>query len=227
MVILIIVLLFCIWILYKKYYDIEIEEYDLKALYDDMELAPRSIHSRMFKGNIGMIKNNRDYSKYLQYRTIFDSSLHEKYETFIQNILEQYNLPKPDDMVFRINSTPQRILAHFDADNRYLILLEGYKDVLLFRLDEFTVEDQVSFLHEIKDFDMDGIKGELSSRKIPFTQRRLTPGDVLHITPGLYHYVENKELGGYTTAINLDYHHNDPVLDETWEKMWSNARWFK
>lgn len=227
MVILVIVLLFCIWVLYKKYYDIEIEVYDLHNLYTDKELAPRSVATRKMKGSLNMIKNNRDYSRYLQYRTIFDSSLHEKYETFIQNILEQYNLSKPDTIVFRINSTPQRILAHFDADDRYLILLEGYKDVLLFRLDEYTVEDQVSFLHKVKDFDMDGIKGELSSRKIPFTQRRLTPGDVLHITPGLYHYVENKELGGYTTAINLDYHHSDPTLDETWSTMWSNARWFK
>lgn len=228
MVIITFIILFCIciWILYKKYYDIDIEVYKLNSLYNNTEVAPRSIASTKIKGNLDTIKQNNDYSRYLQYRTPFKELHHRKYDSIIDAIVKDKNLEPPDNRLFRINSTPQRILTHFDATDRYLIMLEGYKDVLLFRIDDYTPHEQVSLLHELKDFDIEGIKTKLDSIKVPFTQKRLTPGDVLHIPPGLYHYVENKELGGYTTSLNFEYNKKYNHWGALWDKMWSNAKWY-
>ena len=224
--VIIILILFCILILYKKYYEIEIEVYELNNLYDNTEIAPRSMMTTKIKGTLEDIKNNKDTSMYLQYRTRFNRSLRIKYGDIVQNVIKTYNLPQPDETIFRLNSTPQRILAHFDAVDRYLIMVRGYKDILLFRLDEYTLDEQIAFLHHVKNYKMKDLKRELTHRKIACTQKRIVPGDVLHLTPGLYHYIENNEINKYTILLNIDYdidsHYND-----NWNIMWANGIWLK
>ena len=219
-----ILLLFILYFLYKKYYTIEIEVYNMKKLYGDGENAPRSMYEYKIKGTYDTIKNNKDCSRYLQYRSVFNDSHHKKYGHIIRDVVERYNLREPLKTIFRINSTPQRILAHFDADDRYLIIIHGYKDILLFRMDNFTDEEQITFLHYVKDLKMEGLKKVLTSKNIDFEEKRIYPGDVVHLTPGLYHYIENNEINKHTILLNIDYE-TDPVYEKLWLKMWENGVW--
>ena len=224
-VIVAIILLFILYLLYKKYYAIEIEVYNLNKLYGDGENAPRSMYEHKIWGTYDTIKNNKDCSRYLQCRSLFNDSHHKKYGHIIHDVVERHNLREPDTTVFRMNSTPQRILAHFDATDRYLIMVHGYKDILLFRMDNFSDEEQITFLHDVKDLKMKGLKKVLKNKSIEFDEKRIHPGDVVHLTPGLYHYIENNEINKYTILLNIDYE-TDTVYEKLWDKMWENGVWY-
>ena len=52
-------------------------------------------------------------------------------------------------------------------------------------------------------------------------------GDLFHINPGDYHYIENNTVGDYTIAINLDYETSNDLLS-VWDYMWKNGgEWYK
>jgi len=88
----------------------------------------------------------------LEYKTVFDEKLNREYDDIIFGFCKKYNLDYKniDTKVFRISSTPHRILAHFDCPNRYLIMIRGTKHMLLFNLDKYNTEEQIKFLKEIK-----------------------------------------------------------------------------
>ena len=50
----------------------------------------------------------------------------------------------------------------------------------------------------------------------------LKEGDIFHINPGDYHYIENNTVGDYTIAINIDYEISSDVLSD-WEYMWKDG----
>ena len=50
----------------------------------------------------------------------------------------------------------------------------------------------------------------------------LNEGDLFHINPGDYHYIENNTVGDYTIAINLDYETSNDV-SSVWDYMWKNG----
>jgi hypothetical protein len=204
----------------KERYKIEI--YDLNNLYDDSEIAPRIIPIRRELNDLDCITNNKDKNLYLQCRKEFDEDLKNKYGKLVDDLVKKYKLETPSYSVFRMGSTPHRVLAHFDAVDRYIYMVRGQKETLIFRLDHLDVDEQVNFLHEVKDLKMGDLIKHLNKNGIDSKYHLLKEGDFFHINPGDYHYIENNTSGDYTIAINLDYEISSDVLSN-WEYMWKNG----
>ena len=204
----------------KERYKIEI--YDLNNLYDDSEVAPRIIPIRRELNDLDCITNNKDRNLYLQCRKEFDEDLKNKYGKLVDDLVKKYKLETPSYSVFRMGSTPHRVLAHFDAVDRYIYMVRGQKETLIFRLDHLDVDEQVNFLHEVKDLKMGDLIKHLNKNGIDSKYHLLKEGDFFHINPGDYHYIENNTSGDYTIAINLDYEISSDVLSN-WEYMWKNG----
>jgi hypothetical protein len=204
----------------KERYKIEI--YDLNNLYDDSEVAPRIIPIRRELNDLDCITNNKDRNLYLQCRKEFDEDLKNKYGKLVDDLVKKYKLETPSYSVFRMGSTPHRVLAHFDAVDRYIYMVRGQKETLIFRLDHLHVDEQVNFLHEVKDLKMGDLIKHLNKNGIDSKYHLLKEGDFFHINPGDYHYIENNTSGDYTIAINLDYEISSDVLSN-WEYMWKNG----
>jgi len=224
------IILLCI-ILYfiklKQKEKIKIEIYDLNKLYDDSEVAPRIIPIRHEFNDLDSIINNTDRNLYLQCRKPFDEDLKDKYGKLVDDLLKKHNLETPSYCVFRMGSTPHRVLAHFDAVDRYIYIVRGQKETLIFRLDDLNVDEQVNFLHEVKDMRMKELIKYLKQNDIDSNYHVLKEGDLFHINPGDYHYIENNTIGDHTIAINLDYETDDYTLGN-WEYMWKNGGdWFE
>jgi hypothetical protein len=228
-VIFFIILLFIIlyFIKVKQKEKIKIEIYDLNNLYDGSEVAPRIIPIRHEFNNLDSIINNNDANLYLQYRKPFDKKLKNKYGKLVDDLVKEHNLETPSYCVFRMGSTPHRVLAHFDAVDRYIYMVHGQKETLIFRLDDLNLDEQVNFLHTVKDLRMNELINHLNESNIDSKYSVLKEGDLFHINPGDYHYIENNTIGDYTIAINLDYNTDNYTLDN-WEYMWKNGGdWFK
>jgi len=224
------IILLCI-ILYfikaKQGEKFKIEIYDLNNLYDDSEVAPRIIPIRHEFNDLDYIINNKNRNIYLQYRKQFDENLQNKYGKLVDDLLKKHKLEAPNYCVFRMGSTPHRVLAHFDAVDRYIYILRGQKETLIFRLDHLGVDEQVNFLHDVKDLRMKDLIEYLKQNNIDYKYSVLDEGDLFHINPGDYHYIENNTVGDYTIAINLDYETSNDVLS-VWDYMWKNGgEWYE
>lgn len=219
-ILLICVILYFLTLNGKEKYKIEI--YDLNNLYDDSEVAPRIIPIRRELNDLDCIINNKDRNLYIQCRKEFDKHLKNKYGKLVDDLVKRHNLETPSYSVFRMGSTPHRVLAHFDAVDRYIYIVKGQKEVLLFRLDHLDVDNQVNFLHDVKDLKMGDLIKYLNKNGIDSKYSVLNEGDFFHINPGDYHYIENNTVGDYTIAINLDYEISSDVLRD-WEYMWKNG----
>jgi hypothetical protein len=224
------IFLLCIilyFIKFKQKEKFKIEIYDLNKLYDDSEVAPRIIPIRYEFNDLDYIINNVDRNLYLQCRKPFDKDLKNKYGKLVDDLVERHNLKTPSYCVFRIGSTPHRVLAHFDAVDRYIYIVHGQKETLIFRLDNLNVDEQVTFLHEVKDMRMNELISYLNENNIDSKYHVLKEGDIFHINPGDYHYIENNTIGDHTIAINIDYETDDYTLGN-WEHMWKNGGdWFE
>jgi hypothetical protein len=219
-IILICIILYFIKVKQKEKYKIEI--YDLDNLYDDSEVAPRIIPIRHELNDLGYIINNKDRNLYLQCRKPFDKNLQNEYGKLIDDLVKKHKLGAPSFCVFRMGSTPHRVLAHFDAVDRYIYMVRGQKETLIFRLDHLGVDEQVNFLHNVKDLRMKDLIEYLKQNDIDSNYHLLKEGDLFHINPGDYHYIENNTVGDYTIAINLDYETSNDV-SSVWDYMWKNG----
>lgn len=219
-IILLCIILYFIKIKQKEKFKIEI--YDLNNLYDDSEVAPRIIPIRHEFNDLDYIINNTDRNLYLQCRRPFDEDLKNKYGKLVDDLVKKHNLETPSYCVFRMGSTPHRVLAHFDAVDRYIYIVRGQKETLIFRLDHLGVDEQVNFLHDVKDLRMKDLRKHLKQNDIDSNYRVLKEGDLFHINPGDYHYIENNTMGDHTIAINLDYEISNDVLT-SWDYMWKNG----
>jgi len=219
------ILLICVILYFLKLNGREkykIEIYDLNNLYDNSEVAPRIIPIRHELNDLDYIINNKDRNLYLQCRKQFDEYLQRKYGKLVNDLVKKYKLETPSYCVFRMGSTPHRVLADFDAVDRYIYMVRGQKETLIFRLDHLGVDEQVNFLHDVKDMHMKDLIKHLKQNNIEYKYSVLNEGDLFHINPGDYHYIENNTSGDYTIAINLDYEISDDVLS-VWDYMWKNG----
>jgi len=219
------ILLYC-----KLNSKIKINVFDLENLdYPSSELAPRSRPQKHVYGTLDDIKKHNSQNTYLEYKTVFDEKLNREYDDIIFGFCKKYNLDYKniDTKVFRISSTPHRILAHFDCTNRYLIMIRGTKHMLLFNLDKYNTEEQIKFLKEIKKNKMDSLKMILKDKGIHFKHVIVKEGDMVHIPPGMYHYIENNTVNDYTIMLNIDYDINNNDYEKIWDNMWKNAEWIK
>jgi len=219
-IILICIILYFIKVKQKEKYKIEI--YDLDNLYDDSEVAPRIIPIRHELNDLDYIINNKDRNLYLQCRKPFDENLQSEYGKLVDDLVKKHKLGAPSYRVFRMGSTPHRVLAHFDAVDRYIYIVRGQKETLIFRLDHLGVDEQVNFLHDVKDLRMKDLIEYLKQNDIDSNYHLLKEGDLFHINPGDYHYIENNTVGDYTIAINLDYENSNDV-SSVWDYMWKNG----
>ena len=219
-IILICIILYFIKVKQKEKYKIEI--YDLNNLYDDSEVAPRIIPIRHELNDLDYIINNKDRNLYLQCRKPFDENLQSEYGKLVDDLVKKHKLGAPRSCVFRMGSTPHRVLAHFDAVDRYIYIVRGQKETLIFRLDHLGVDEQVNFLHDVKDLRMKDLIEYLKQNDINSNYHLLKEGDLFHINPGDYHYIENNTVGDYTIAINLDYENSNDV-SSVWDYMWKNG----
>ena len=228
-VILIVLIFICILLYRKSKSKIKISVFDLENLdYPSSEVAPRSRPQKFIYGTLDDIKKHNSQNTYLEYKTVFDEKLNREYDNIIHSVCEKYNLDKKiSNKIFRISSTPHRILAHFDCDDRYLIMIRGTKDVLLFNLDTYSTEEQIIFLHEIKNIKMGNLKNLLKDKGIHFKYITIKSGDVVHIPPGMYHYIENNTVNDYTIMLNIDYDRNNNDYEKRWDNMWKGAEWIK
>ena len=227
--ILLVFIFICILLYRKSKSKIKISVFDLENLdYPSSEVAPRSRPQKHVYGTLDDIKKHNSRNTYLEYKTVFDEKLNRDYDNIINSVCEKYNLDKKiSNKIFRISSTPHRILAHFDCDDRYLIMIRGTKDMLLFNLDTYSTEEQIRFLHEIKNIKMDNLKNVLKDKGIHFKHITIKSGDVVHIQPGMYHYIENNTVNDYTIMLNIDYDRNNNDYEKRWDNMWKGAEWIK
>jgi oxalate decarboxylase/phosphoglucose isomerase-like protein (cupin superfamily) len=74
---------------------------------------------------------------------------------------------------------------------------------------------------------MDSLKMILKDKGIHFKHVIVKEGDMVHIPPGMYHYIENNTVNDYTIMLNIDYDINNNDYEKIWDSMWKNAEWIK
>jgi len=188
------------------------------------ETAPRIIPVREYMGTLRDIRKNKNDDIFLQCRSVFDPYLHKKYGAQVQKIRDKYNIPhqEGEKLIFRMASTPHRILSHFDCMPRYIMMLRGEKEFLLFK----PGGDEVQFLKDVQYEKMSGLIGVLETRGIPYKKFTLKEGECFLLEPAMYHYIENNTKNDHTILVNIDYPHlQDPVLQNKWSSMWEDGVW--
>ena len=83
-----------------------------------------------------------------------------------------------------------------------------------------SLEDKIKFLHDVKDLKMNELIVKLKETNIPFTLNSLASNDILHIPPGMFHYVECNTSNDYTIILNVDYANEDAELGRQWDELW-------
>lgn len=211
----------------RRVHKIKIEEFDFSNLCAaNTEVAPRVIPKREYYGRLDDIMHNKNKNVFLQCKQVFDGVLEKKYGHQVESIRHKYNIPHRDneDVLFRMASTPHKILAHFDCMPRYTMMLRGHKDFLLFKLD--GVGDEVQFLKDVQYENMQGLIDVLEKNKIPYKKFRLHEGECFYLEPGMYHYIENNTENDYTILANIDYPDlQDGSLQDKWLYMWQDGLW--
>jgi len=218
-----IVIVFILWP--SKEPPVKIQEFQFSNLCASThETAPRIIPVREYMGTLRDIRKNKNDDIFLQCKSIFDPYLHKKYGAQVQKIRDKYNIQHQDgeDVIFRMASTPHRILAHFDCTPRYTMMLRGEKEFLLFK----PGGDEVQFLKDVQHERMSGLVSVLETRGIPYKKFTLKEGQCFFLEPGMYHYIENNTKNDHTILVNIDYPDlQDPVLQNKWLSMWRGGVW--
>lgn len=229
MLIVVLVFLFFLFscLIKRRVHKIKIQEFDFSNLCaSDGEVAPRVIPTREYYGTFDDIVHNKNKNVFLQCKQVFDGTLEKKYGHQVESVRRKYNIPRTDseDVLFRMASTPHKILAHFDCMPRYTMMLRGHKDFLLFKLD--GVRDEVQFLKDVQYENMQGLVSVLEKNKIPYNKFTLHEGECFYLEPGMYHYIENNTKNDYTILANIDYPDlQDGTLQQKWLSMWQNGVW--
>lgn len=188
------------------------------------ETAPRIIPVREYMGTFRDIRKNKNDDIFLQCKKVFDPYLYKKYGSQVQKIRDKYNIPQRDgeDIILRVASTPHRILAHFDCTPRYVMMLRGEKEFLLFKCDG----DEVKFLKDVQHENMLGLMRVLETRGMPYKKFTLKEGECFFLEPGMYHYIENNTKNDHTILVNIDYPNlQDYTLQKKWLSMWQDGVW--
>lgn len=220
-----IVIIFILWS--SKESAIKIQEFHFSNLCSNtFETAPRIIPVREYVGTLSDIRKNKNDDIFLQCKSVFDPYLYKKYGSRVQRIRDKYNIPQKEceEVIFRMASTPHRILAHFDCTPRYTMMLRGEKDFLLFKLD--SVSDEVQFLKDVQHEKMSGLVSVLEKNKIQYNKFTLREGECFFLEPGMYHYIENNSKNNHTILVNIDYPDlQEPALQTKWLSMWQGGVW--
>jgi len=230
LIVALLVLVFLFFFIFTKkddVYKIKIQEFDFSNLCaSQSERAPRIIPTREYDGTMHDVMRNKNKNVFLHCKQVFDSYLWTKYGKRVENIINKYNIPRSEneDVVFRMASTPHKILTHFDCVPRYTMMLRGDKEFLLFKMD--GIDDEVQFLKDVQHENMQGIIGVLEKNKIQYNKFTLHEGECFYLEPGMYHYIENNAKNDYTILVNIDYPNlQDGALQQKWLSMWQNGVW--
>ena len=111
-----------------------------------------------------------------------------------------------------------------------------YHDVKFYTNIEDVLDTEVCFVSVPTPSNEDGscdisiveeVVGQLNVLKykgIHFKHITIKSGDVVHIQPGMYHYIENNTVNDYTIMLNIDYVRTNDY-EKRWDKMWKGAEW--
>ena len=194
-----------------------------------IEWAPRSIYSDMINLHIQEIGEQhlcRTGQCYFEFKQTLSntSSLYDQFN--VRNILDTFHMDGGyASVILRISTTPHRVLSHFDCGERFILMLNGTKEILTYRLTHLPVRNQVEFLHHVRDMHLHHLMRHLQVRNIAYEKRTLRPGSKFFIPPGMYHFVENNyATSGLTVMINVDYR-EDETLHHSWDQMWRYGTW--
>jgi len=122
--------------------------------------------------------------------------------------------------MLRIQTNPWRHSCHFDTYDQTVIILDGVKKWLLFRLTYSDVQEEKRFIKKVNGLPFKNLEKLLKSMKVAYIIKRSKPGDEFFIPAGMYHAVENENEGRGTIFVNVVYNGFSEILDRRFTQLW-------
>jgi hypothetical protein len=163
---------------------------------------------------------NRDLSYMIKIADITATPSESKLIQYISPLVEdQKNVER---YMLRIQTNPWRHSCHFDTYDQVVIMLDGVKQWLLFRINFSDIEEEKSFVKSVNGLNFENLEKVLKSMKVPYIIKTSKPGDRFFIPKGMYHAVENVNIGKGTIFMNIVYNGYDKILDERFTHIWKS-----
>tara|TARA_B110000858_G_scaffold114761_1_gene131149 strand:- start:97 stop:771 length:675 start_codon:yes stop_codon:yes gene_type:complete len=122
--------------------------------------------------------------------------------------------------MLRIQTNPWRHSCHFDTYDQTVIMLDGVKKWLLFRLVYSDIKEERQFIQKVNGLAFEKLEELLKSMKVVYIVKTSKPGDEFFIPAGMYHAVENENYGKGTIFVNVVHNGFSEILDKRFTQIW-------
>lgn len=122
--------------------------------------------------------------------------------------------------MLRIQTNPWRHSCHFDTYDQTVIMLDGVKKWLLFRLEFSDIKEEKQFIKKVNGLSFTKLEKLLKSMKVAYIIKISKPRDEFYIPAGMYHAVENENKGKGTIFVNAVHNGFSKILDKRFTQLW-------
>ena len=146
---------------------------------------------------------NKNISYMIKISDTTATTLESELMKFVSPITE--NRENVERCMLRIQTNPWRHSCHFDTYDQTVIMLDGVKKWLIFRLEYNDIEEEKQFIKKVNGLPFKKLEKLLKSMKVVYIIKTSKPGDEFFIPAGMYHAVENENEGRGTIFVNVVY----------------------
>jgi len=101
-------------------------------------------------------------------------------------------------------------------------MLDGVKQWLLFRIVFDDTEKEKDFVKSVNGLSLQKLQELLKSMKVSYIIKTSKPGDAFFVPAGMYHAVENMDIGKGTIFVNIVHNGFNEILDKRFTQIWTS-----
>lgn len=146
------------------------------------------------------------------------TSTESKLMEYISPIIQ--NRKNVERSMLRIQTNPWRHSCHFDTYDQTVIMLDGIKQWLLFRITFEDIEKEKEFIKSVNGLSLQKLQKLLKSKNVSCIIKTSKPGDEFFLPAGMYHAVENIDIGKGTIFVNIVHNGFSEILDKRFSQIW-------
>ena len=163
---------------------------------------------------------SRDLSYMIKIADTTATSTESHLMKYISPIIQ--NRENVERSMLRIQTNPWRHSCHFDTYDQTVIMLDGVKQWLLFRIVFDDIEKEKDFVKSVNGLSLQKLQELLKSMKVSYIIKTSKPGDAFFVPDGMYHAVENMDIGKGTIFVNIVHNGFNEILDKRFTQIWTS-----